>query len=894
MPQAMSLRNRGLYLHGSYLGGDVPEGAMSRADNVVLDRENIIEPRRGMPVYGQAISGLIPSATRRLISFSGSLFAHNSNQLYRDIGAGAWAFERSATPPSTEVRLRDVEYRGNLYVTSSEGILKLDGVGRPWRAAGVPRPLDSTGALTGGSGFLADQRSVAYRATLHYTDANKREVVSAPSQRLIVFNGSGGTRNVNLTVYLPTGLTADYFYRVYRSATSASSSAIPSDELQLVKERQLTATDITNGYATLTDSTPDALRGAALYTNDTQETIANANYQPPRAVDVFEFKEHTFYVNVTGKQRYSTQLIGVGAGSLTFVTTTGDTTLGSPVVPDIASTANLHVGMKAKSASIPATARILTIDGPNQVTLTEGASATTGNVAIEFQDLITIAGREYYAASATNAANREFLASTGGTPSANLEDTARALAFVVNRDTGNTQVYAFYSSGAEDIPGGLLFEERGIGGAAFGVSSTSPGSFHSPLPTDGTTDLSEATIEPAGVYVSKSGLPEAVPLGTLRRARDTKLLRGFALRDSGILLGEKRIHRISGTSIADFSIDPLDETTQLKGPETAVKFNDRVYCNSSQGIIAVSDGSVAVVSRNIETDLKMASSELFPTFSDVAHAVGYESDRAYWIWVQDDPAEVEPSIAYRYNAFTASWTRQLRPATCALVHSADDKLYTGDYATGKLRKERKSFSRDDYAEDEFTRTIASASGTTVTLDSTAGISEGYVIRQSFSEGRIEEVLSGTQIRVDAELFFVPGTATIYVPIESTLQWVPITAGNPGLQKVHPEISLFFRNADFAHCFLGVANNVEAFPLEIELEPIDKGGGWGDFPWGDVPWGGTLKDDQVIRTEIPLDMRQAHWLLVSLRFQEVFSKFGVVGFSAELVPQSSKFQAGNIK
>lgn len=891
MVQTGSLRDRGLYLHGSYLGGDVPEGACVRADNCVIDRENIIEPRRGFPTYGQPVSGVMPSSTQRIISYAGSIFAHQSNQLFRDDGTGVFVFERTINPVSSELRIRELEYRKNLYVTSNEGILKLDGIGRPWRNAGVPRPLDSTGTTTGGSGFLIDQRNAAYRFTLHYTDANKREVVSAPSQRLIVSNISGGSRNIAMTVYIPVGLTTEYFYRSYRSETSASLSASPSDNLQLVKESRLTSVDISNGYVSFTDATPDDLRGAELYTNESREGIQNANYQPPLAGDIFEFKEHTFYVNVRGKHRYSTQLIGVGIGSLVFISTTGDTTNGNSIVNDIASTANLRVGMKAKSASVPGTARIQSIDSANQVTLTVAASATTNNAPIEFQDIVSVAGREYFAASATVTASNEFKASTGGTPSANLEDTARALVLVVNRDTGNTAVYAFYTSNVEDIPGGLLFEERGVGGATFGVSSTSPASFFSPLPLDRSADFSDATDEPAGVYVSKKGLSEAVPLGTLLRARDSKILRGFALRDSGILLGVDRIHRIGGNSLADFRIDPLDETTQLKGPETAAKLNDRIYCNSSQGVVAVSDSSVSVVSRNIENDILPASSELFSTYATVAHGVGYESDRKYAIWLQSTPDEVEPSIAYVYNAFTAAWTKWLRPATCAQVNRANDKLYLGDYTSGKLRRERKNFNREDYAEEEFTRTIASLSGDILTLDSTASIETGYLLKQGYAESRVKSIIDSTQVQVEDFIFWTAGQVLALQPIESTFQWVPITAGNPGIQKIHAGIGIFFRNAEFEKCFLGAASNTESEFREIELHPIDKGGGWGDSPWGDSPWGDQIRDDQIIYTELPKEVREAHWILISMRFKEVFSKFGVVGHSVDYNPMSNKFQAG---
>lgn len=894
MTQALSTRVRGVYRHASHLGGDVPDGALDRADNIVIDRPHIAAPRRGLPLYGSTLAGAAPAVTRRIIAYKAALFGHQGDQLYRDTGAGTWVHERAITPPSSKVRIRSAEADRNLFVTSSEGVLKLDGIGRPWRPAGTPRPLDPAGATTGSSGFLIAQRSTAYRVFLHYTDANRKEIVSAPSQRLIVFNAEAtDSRNVSLTVYLPTGLTTEYSYRAYRSATSASATAAPSDELQLVKEGRLTSADLTAGFVTFTDATIDTLRGAAAYTNPLREGIANANERPPLAVDLCRFRGHMIYVNVKGRHRYLSQLVGVGAGALTQVTQNGDIANTSAVVQNLASTASLHVGMKAKHADIPVGARILSIDSATQVTLTLPASATAAATSIEFQDLVTIAGRTYFAASATSEANQEFKASTAGSPAANIEDTARALVLVVNRDPSQALVYGYYTSGFEDIPGGLLFEERGIGGAAFGVSSTAPSAFHAPLPASQGMDLSMAVEEPGGVYISKFGQQEAVPLGTLLRGDDDEILRCFALKESVILLG-KQAQRLGGRSLSDFALSTIEPTLELIGPETAVVLNDRVYAHTSQGIVAITDAGAAVVSRDIERDLQIASSdETFPDFRDVAHAASYESDRAYTIWMQGDPDEVEPRVSWRYNAFTGAWTGPLAtlPATCALVNPENRRLYLGDYTSGGLRRERKSFTREDFADDQFALSIISSAGAEVTVSSTASLAAGYLLKQGAAESRIEEVIDATTLRVADVVFWSAAAAIAYMPIECVMEWVPITGGNPGIAKLWPEFAVLFRSADFATFSAEFATDFLSVFEAVTLRSMDKGGGWGDFPWGDVPWGDAVRDEQIILTQLPESMRQAHWIRVALRFREVFSSFGVCGFSTEHHPASSKFHAG---
>ena len=61
-------------------------------------------------------------------------------------------------------------------------------------------------------------------------------------------------------------------------------------------------------------------------------------------------------------------------------TFTGSTALNSPVITGIASTAGLFVGLPISSARTPGTATILSIDGPNQITLSEPATAGGANI----------------------------------------------------------------------------------------------------------------------------------------------------------------------------------------------------------------------------------------------------------------------------------------------------------------------------------------------------------------------------------------------------------------------------------------------------------------------------------------------------------------------------------
>lgn len=62
---------------------------------------------------------------------------------------------------------------------------------------------------------------------------------------------------------------------------------------------------------------------------------------------------------------------------------------------------------------------------------------------------------------------------TTGTPGQNLDDTARSLIKVINRYAANTQVYAYYLSQADQVPGQMLLEARNLNEDTFYALSNS-------------------------------------------------------------------------------------------------------------------------------------------------------------------------------------------------------------------------------------------------------------------------------------------------------------------------------------------------------------------------------------------------------------------------------------
>lgn len=560
-------------------------------------------------------------------------------------------------------------------------------------------------------------------------------------------NNATTSATVNLTSTIPTGITTSYFYQVYRSALTTSSDASvlsdldPGDELQLVFEDNPTSTDITNGYISIHDVTPDSFRGANLYTNpNTGDGILQANEVPPLAKDIASFKDYTFFANTQTKQRLDISLLSVSQ----------------------------------------LTANVSTI------TITDGVTTNT-----------------YTFATAEDIPNKKVLISSLPSVAQEVDETARSICRVINRNLGEI-VYAYYLSGSNDVPGLMLFEARTLGQDKFYVSVNSDATasqFNPNLPTihaitsntlanptvvtsashgltsgnqifisgsnstpsiDGLYSVlvtgantftvpvnvtiagtsggwilsssslsSDNEVSPNRIYYSKVSQPEAVPIVNYVDAgpKDKEILRILALRDNLFILKEEGIYRLSGL-VAPFTVSLFDSSTNLAAPDSAAVLNNLIYGYTTQGVARVSDTGVEIISRPIEDLLLKLTIPAYTNFTTATFGLGYESDRSYYLWTVTDPSDVYATQCFRFNTFTNTWVESDKTARCGVVSPEVDKLYLGPTDTNYIEQERKSFNRTDYSDREIATTISVVSDDLVDITSVTNVSVGDVIVQT--------------------------------------------------------------------------------------------------------------------------------------------------------------------
>jgi hypothetical protein len=455
---------KGLFTTPSDLSA-VPEGAMERAENIVIDAPDKGTPRRGFDDYGSNF-GASSARAKKIFFFGSTLFVHHGTSLSYSTSKGAafTTYSGSFSEPESGQNMTTAQMNRNLYFTTSDGVKKIDSLALQPKAVGVPKAIHfDVGLNSAAGGFLVNNYSVACRVVWAYRDTNGNLIMGAPSQVQIIKNTSGGNKNVDFIVYIPSGITASHFMQIYRSV--ATTAATPSLEMALIYERVPSAAELTAGImgktlagsvvnasgTDITDIADDAIRGAFLYSSPSMGGSVVANDQPPLAKVIGRYKSYLMYLNTVSKYRLQISLLGTG--------TTGTT--------------------------------------------------------LKIDDTITIGSLTYTAKSAENVGARQFKVTTSsGLASEDIRLTCLSLCKVVNQDA-SAIVYGFYLSDALTTPGQLLFEERGIGSSSgFGIWTSVAGAF------------SPSTLSATQSYTAQTGGNTITPGASIPENDDTVILSG--------------------------------------------------------------------------------------------------------------------------------------------------------------------------------------------------------------------------------------------------------------------------------------------------------------------------------------------------------------------------------
>lgn len=305
----------------------------------------------------------------------------------------------------------------------------------------------------------------------------------------------------------------------------------PGDEMNLAYEANITSAEISAGEVSFEDLTTETFRasGALLYINpNTGEGILQANERPPIATDIELFRNSLFYSNTKTSHKTTLNLLSVtdfvsgtsdiiiGNSTLvseyTFIgvaeesevvcdsyantTDTGYILINSAVDerkyyiwfdkgstsdPLVSNRIGIRVEIESGDADTDvATKMAAVVDLLDDFSASEsGATVTITNIKNGNTTDLSIGSAlgGSWAVSVTtqgdgeDAASNEVLLSSEASAALAIDETARSLVRVINKDS-NSPVNAFYLSGVDDLPGIILLESRSLEDDPFFVATS--------------------------------------------------------------------------------------------------------------------------------------------------------------------------------------------------------------------------------------------------------------------------------------------------------------------------------------------------------------------------------------------------------------------------------------
>lgn len=567
--------------------GDIaaPQGALRTADNVHLRRIGALSSRdafvSGAPM-DRAYRDAIPYQNGYVYFVAGN-GVYNNNQtpvlysLRNNSGASA------QTPTHVRADIHDAEEaRGNLYVASIEGSMKLtSNTATAYTRAGLIPGIVGVAALySGGAGWLPAGQQVAYRLVARQTQASNGLVVSSrPTGQIIYQNVGGIAVNVGMTINVGTINTTGLEIEVYRTRAFPN-TVTPDDEMQLVA-----VLPGTTGDQNFIDTVPETARTRTLYTSPSRGGMESANDIPPGHACVELFRGSLFYGNIQGPQRAVVSFkYGVRTGSATgfgLRTANGDVTNGSSAILNVSNTTGLVAGqyVGANGFTAASTPPVITSVVGTTVNVSVPAFGTYPATGLFFYDTVIVDGQ------------RVPLLSNSSTPPL-LEKSA------------------FYGSlsGYEVSPpepgytNTMVFERRSPNSGAFTIAAGT-NSADTSIATLGTI-TSKGDVWPHGLAWSNPDEPEHVPVKNYARVGDQgkAILALTATREALYIFKEDGVFRLTGI-YPSFRIDPFDTTCLCVLPMSVRRLRNTVYLLSSLGIAAVEDSGVRIVSQPIQTEI---------------------------------------------------------------------------------------------------------------------------------------------------------------------------------------------------------------------------------------------------------------------------------------------------
>lgn len=658
---------------------------------------------------------------------------------------------------------------------------------------------------------------------------------------------SFGMRPVQVSFAVPEDfLTPSYdgqfFVKVYRSKLSATADSEPSEEMYLCYESNKFTGAATNGMVpvTFTDITPDVLLGEALYTSPTQEGNLQANFMPPACEDMALFAGSLFYANTRQVPRFSMQILAVGGntgiqlGEFLYIGneyyrawTTVSGTYGLTGNYKLYTDASLSQQQQLRLTAQSLVQSINTYSKIVRAYYISGANSAAGKIMLEalnpgwvrtsggYDSLSYGFGVAYSTTKSCFIPNLTVNPGTLTITSA-LRTSAGKTYYTAPGNTLKAGDYIqLYSSTNLVFPLGLK-PVLSVTGSLVEVDEPYLSSATATITANYYSGATRGDDEarPNRLHFSKTGIPEAVPLLNYIDigSANYPIQRIATVGNSLFVFKPDGLFRVTGYDTASLQVEPFDPTVKLLATSSVAKLANYLYAWTNQGVVAINESGVQVVSRPIDAVLQPAA---LLTANANAAGVGYESERLYLLCLSDR--------IYVYNLLAQAWTTwEFVDARAGLVDDQSDKLLLALSNSSALREENKARTNLDFYDASGSFTAASVSlaesaygyytgilqtsvsslpiGTKFqgTINTSGEAFTFWVIGTTVTSNEYEVALPTSQYTdaFQAHLIANGAAGTYYTPVEALSTWEVMTADAPQSSKHWRSLSFLSQANDF--------------------------------------------------------------------------------------------------
>lgn len=694
---------------------------------------------------------------------------------------------------------------------------------------------------------------------------------------------SSGTKTIQWVLFIPPNLSTSHFVQLYRTEESATAATDPGDEMFLAYERYLTATDISNGYVTIQDTTPSSRLGAALDSNaNSGEGLLGVHETPPLCRDICTWDSRLWGAETTDHHRLQLRMLGTGSpngiqtGDVIVLDTRAyvagtDFTLTTEFTPERNVQRTLH--SLASNFNLGTTN-----DGKTfRILMSSDSDETWGKFMIE-ED--AVGGSAMYAACDRAAAFAEPLPTVKAVTEASSSRTSNVVTITTGSAHGlsaGQDVMLATSFADANFPAGVKTILTVPSATTFTYAEA--GSNANPMTGTyfvcATTFKSDNNKQP--VRFSEQGLPESWPLpNALGGLPDGAEVLRIAPSGTGgsllVFLKDSSIYRVSGAY--PYVVTRLDDTATLVAADSLVAHAGKLHGLTTQGICTITEVGVGVVGGDVEDAARLIAARIGQGSLDSAVAFGttYESDRQYLLSCpreeQLHPGVLSSTVtqALAFQSMQGKYARPVWERNCGIVFRGPDVLVMGDANTNQLRIERKSLTYTDYADESVSVVVngTQSSVSTITVDSSNDLDSGDAIEIGGAFYRVTGATS-TSITIDGTVSVTDNDVlTGYVAIPVTVVFAPDTGGAPGIEKRWREVQLHFGRQCVDTLTVTFANERGATASVTSRNA--------DYEFGAI-------EAPTRRIAVPQTVQMGTSLFVAIQSDEALSYFTLLGVSA---------------